>query len=86
MGKTTPIFIINDTFNFPKGKVIREYTQIRGGVVSNASEFISSKDYIYLTEKLSSDDEKRVREIIKQQLRILLWNLYTKQSVIVPQQ
>jgi|GEM_PF-5339929 len=42
-----------------------------------------SKDSYLLLEKLSNDDIKQIKDLIKAQLRVVFWNLYTKQNYIV---
>lgn len=76
------IFITEDTYLFKQGEVYENFTYTLNGVLIE-NNFINKKNYIVLKEKLSSEDEKRVREIIKQQLSRLLWNMYTKQNVLV---
>ena len=70
-------------FSVKKGIIINSYIVLDNGIITEDSNFLSKASVLLLTEKLSSDDEKRVREIIKQQIRTLLWNLYTKQSMLV---
>ena len=70
-------------FSVKKGIIINSYIVLDNGIITEDSNFLSKASVLLLTEKLSSDDEKRVREIIKQQIRTLLWNLYTKQLMLV---
>ena len=81
--KNKPLIVIKETFSVKKGTIINSYTVLDNGIITEDSNFLSKASVLLLTEKLSSDDEKRVREIIKQQIRTLLWNLYTKQSMLV---
>jgi hypothetical protein len=78
-----PLIVTKNTFNLKTGTVLENYTPVKGGVLTEQRDFLANSCFILLTEKLSVEDENRVREIIKQQLRTLLWNLYTKQSVLV---
>ena len=81
--KNKPLIVIKETFSVKKGTIINSYTVLDNVIITEDSNFLSKASVLLLTEKLSSDDEKRVREIIKQQIRTLLWNLYTKQSMLV---
>jgi len=68
---------------YPKGTVLKEnYIPTVNGIISENGEFINKKDFIYLTEKLSREDEARVRELIKDALKLFLWRLYTRQSFL----
>lgn len=81
--KNKPLIVIKETFSVKKGTILNSYTILDNGIITEDSNFLSKNSVLLLTEKLSSEDEKRVREIIKQQIRTLLWNLYTKQSMLV---
>lgn len=79
-----PLIVIKETFNLGKGTILQNYTQLNNGVIIEESgHFLANDAFIILTERLSSEDERQVRDIIKAQLRVLLWNLYTKQSMLV---
>lgn len=82
MVKKSPLIVTKETFNLKKGTIIENYTEDKNGVYIK-EHFLSNDSFIILTEKLSSEDEKQIRDIIKAQLRVLLWNLYTKQSILV---
>ncbi|MEO6303070.1 MAG: hypothetical protein ABIP51_07840 [Bacteroidia bacterium] len=82
--KQSPLIVTKNTFNLKRGTVLENYTTVRDGIITENKDFLSNKNFVLLTEKLSTDDEKRVREIIKQQIRVLLWNLYTKNSILLP--
>lgn len=81
--KHNPIIVTEDTFSLKRGQVIESYEKVQGGAVTKDGHYLSEAKYVVLTEKLSTDDEKRIRDMIRQQLRLMFWNLYTKQSVLV---
>lgn len=81
--KNKPLIVIKETFGVKKGTIINSYTVLSNGIITEDRNFLAKDSTLLLTEKLSTEDEKRVREIIKQQIRTLLWNLYTKQSMLV---
>ena len=64
-------------------EVLENYKITRSGIITESKDFISNKNFIFLKEKLSVEDEKRVKDLIKSQLKVLLWNLYTKNSILV---
>ncbi len=41
------------------------------------------KSKFIIKEKLSIEDEKRIKALIRIQLKAFLWNLYSKQAVIL---
>ena len=77
------LFIIENSFNFKEGDLIKSYKKVPNGIITEKNDFITNKSFVVLQEKLSSDDEKRIKEIINQALHKLLWNLYTKQAILV---
>lgn len=83
MNGKSPLLVITETFNLPKGTVVENYESIEGGVITEKNDYLPSKAFIVLNENISKDDEKKIREMIRQQLRLLFWNLYTKQATIV---
>lgn len=78
-----PIIVVEDTFKFNRGTIIETYTHVSNGIVAHSNDFLSKKNFVVLTETLSREDEKRVRDMIRQQIRLLLWNLYTKNSILI---
>lgn len=84
MVKKQPLIVIKETFNLKRGAILENYTQLKNGVIIKESgHFLANNAFIILNEKLTTDEEKQVRDIIKAQLRVLLWNLYTKNSILV---
>lgn len=81
--KKKPLLITKSTFNLKVGTVLENYKITRSGIITESKDFISNKNFIFLKEKLSVEDEKRVKDLIKSQLKVLLWNLYTKNSILV---
>lgn len=77
------VFISKKSFSFNIGTIIKEYTNLENGILTESKEFISKDSIILLTEKLSTDDEKRIKQIISQQLHMLFWNLYNKQGMLI---
>jgi len=78
-----PIIIKENSAFFRTGQIIESYDAIDNGV-SVGDKFLHEDQYVVLNEKLSRDDEKAVREMIRQYLKTLLWNMYTKNSTILP--
>jgi len=81
--KKKPLLITKSTFNLKVGTVLENYKITRSGIITESKDFISNKNFIFLKEKLSVEDEKRVKDLIKSQLKVLLWNCYTKNSILV---
>ena len=82
--KKFPVLIIEDTAKFKKGMIVESYKQIEDGITIS-SDFVSESKYILLTEALTKEDEKKIKDLIRAQMRLIFWNLYTKQGVIVGQ-
>lgn len=80
--KQEPVLVTESTLNIKKGKFIKEYKKVDGGILIGKN-FLSKSNYIHLNEKLSPEDEKRVKEIIRAQLKYFFWQLYTKQSFML---
>lgn len=78
-----PIVITEDSAFFRKGQIIESYEVAQDGV-SIEDKFLNESQFIVLKEKLSKDDESKVRELIRQSLKALFWNIYTKNSTILP--
>lgn len=83
MDKKFPILVIEDTAKYKKGTILESYQIVDDGIEVSDKDFLSESKYIMLTESLSKEDEKKIRDMIKQQLKLMFWNLYTKQAVLV---
>lgn len=75
-----PVVILEDTAYFKKGQIIEEYNTDEDGILVE-DKFVSESSYVMLTEKMSLQDEQRVKELIRQQFKYLFWNLYTKSAI-----
>lgn len=80
--KKIPVVILENTAFFKMGQVIENYENDDDGIIVEG-KFLPSKGFIVLNEDLSASDEKRVREMIRQQFKSFFYNLYTKQSIII---
>jgi hypothetical protein len=78
-----PLIVVEDTFKLKRGQIIETYKKVSGGAITKDGDFLSTKNYIVLTEALSKDDEKKIRDMIRQQLRLMFWNLYTKNGILI---
>lgn len=78
-----PIMIKENSAFFRTGQIIESYEPLDNGV-NVEDKFLHEDQYIVLKEHLSREDEKAVREMIRQALKALFWNLYTKNSTILP--
>jgi hypothetical protein len=83
MAKQPKAFIVENTLSFKKGQLLESYELLDEGIQDDKGNFLAEGKYILLTEKLSPEDELTVKEMIKLQLKALLWNLYTKSSVLI---
>ncbi len=77
-----PVVILENTAFFKMGQVIENYESDDDGIVVEG-KFLSNSGFVVLNEDLSASDEKRVREMIRQQFKSFFYNLYTKQSLII---
>ena len=75
--------VVEDSAFFRKGQIV-EVERSDEGVLTESGQFIHGESVIVLDEALSLKDETRVRELIRQALKQLMWNMYTKSSNIVP--
>lgn len=76
------IVILTESAFFKRGQVVEKYETADDGIMVEG-KFVTEGQYVMLTEKLSDSDERRIKELIKQQLKLLFYNLYSKQSFIV---
>lgn len=79
---SSDVIVTEDLGNIEAGEIFREYKVLKNGLEINET-FIPKGKFVRLDEKLSRDDEKEVKEIIKKQLKYTLWQLYTKQNIFV---
>lgn len=77
-----PIVILEDSAFFKKGQILDEYVSNEDGVFVE-NKFIDRNKYAVLNEKLTTSEEKEIKNIIRQQLKLLFYNLYTKQSFLI---
>jgi len=82
--KKVPILIFEDTLNFKRGQLLEDYRVVEEGVEDLQGNFLHERKYAVLTENLSKEDEKKIKAMIRQTLKGLLWNLYTKSAVVIP--
>lgn len=84
MKNTQPkAFIVEDSLSFKKGQLLENYKLLDEGIEDGKGNFLAEGKYVLLTERLSSEDETIVKDLIRKQLKLLLWNLFTKQSILV---
>ena len=77
------MIIITESSNyFKKGQLIDEYTNEDEGIKIK-EHFIPKKSFISLNENLTPADERKVKALIKKQLKYLFWNLYTKNNFML---
>ena len=79
------ILITENTNFFKKGDVIKEnFNLLEEGVeIGEEKHFLNKKKFINLNEALTPNDEKRIREMIRVQMKYLFWQLYTKQGILL---
>lgn len=76
------LFLVLDINGYSKGDLLNDYVIKEDGIYMNDKKLLESS-YVRLDEKLSPDDEKRVVEIIRKQLKQLFWSLYTKGNMLI---
>ena len=76
------ILLLEKVNSYEKGTVIENCFPTIRGVLDEQGNFIKKKDFLYLTEKLNKEDEERVKVIIKEMLKLVLWRLYTRSSFV----
>jgi len=77
-----PIIILETSLYFERGKIFEEYESVDDGVLIQ-EHFIPKNQFVKLNEQLSPADEKRVKDLIRAQLKYFFWQLYTKQSFML---
>ena len=45
--------------------------------------FYKNGTFISLNESLTPQDERRIKDLIRQQLKFFFWNLYTKTPIVL---
>lgn len=80
--ETKKILLLEDTAFYKKGTVIENYFPTINGMLDEKANFIEKKNFVYLNEKLNKEDEERVKTLIKEMLKLILWRLYTRSSFI----
>jgi len=81
-GKKDPVIILETSLYFNKGQILNEYKDIDDGVLIN-EHFVPKNQFVKLNETLSLADEKRVKDLIRAQIKYLFWQLYTKNSIML---
>ncbi len=76
------VLFLESSKNHKKGTILENFHPTVNGILDEGGNFIEKKNFIYLTEKLSKEDENKVREMIKEMLRLFLWRLYTRNSLL----
>lgn len=74
--------IINDSFYFNRYQCV-DGEETKNGIVTAEGHFIQKSDYITLNEELTSQDERKIRDMIRDQLELFFWRLYTKKSFLL---
>lgn len=82
MKKSNFIIICENGTPYKKGTIIKDFENSNDSIIFEGNK-ISSDKFIRLNEKLSYEDEKQVRDLIRNQIKFLFWNLYTKQSILL---
>jgi len=77
------ILFLEDYKEYKKGTLLEDFHPTVNGILDKQGNFIKKENFIFLTEKLSREDETKVRELIKEMLRLFLWRLYTRNSLLV---
>lgn len=80
--KNDPAVVLESTYFFKQGQIIESYDKQENGIIYEG-HFIPKEKFITLNEQLSLVDEKRVKDIIRAQLKYFFWQLYTKQSFML---
>lgn len=81
--KKAPALIIEDSIHFKSGQLLTEYKQLDEGIEDLEGNFLCEQKYILLSEKISKEDEEIIKTLVKKQMKLILWNLYTKGNVLL---
>jgi len=77
------ILITKSNKDFKKGQLITEGYERKDSQLLISNKPLDKDQYIDLNEALTPQDEKRIREIIKNQLKFLFWQFYTKSNILI---
>lgn len=82
---TEYILITKDSLHFKKGMILREsYKETRKGIELKKSKlFLHNSTFVKLNEVLTSQDERKIKDMIRTQLKYLFWQLYSKQAYML---
>ena len=74
--------ILESSAFFKRGEIVDDYIIEGDGIIVNG-KFINENNYIILKEKFTKSEEDQIRELIKNQLKVLFYNIYSKQTMLL---
>jgi len=83
--KEVELLIVEDSFHYKKGTILKEeISELNDGIeIKKNKHFLSNKSFVRLNESLTSEDERKVKDMIRTQLKYLFWQMYSKQSYML---
>lgn len=76
------IIITENSNYFKKGQLLETYEIVEEGIHVKG-HFLDKSKFINLNEALTPADEKRIRMIIRSQLKYLFYQSFTKSSILL---
>ena len=74
--------LLENTEKFKKGDLLKEIEVLADGIKKD-DNLISHKDVILLNEALTSADETKIKNMIKEFLKQVFWRLYSRNSFVL---
>lgn len=76
------ILILKDGNGYKKGQLVENYVTTKKGIMTGKN-YVPKTDFVFLTEKLSKQDEDEVRRLVRELLKRMFWRMYTRSGFIV---
>ena len=77
-----PAVILEDSAFFSKGQVLENYVRDEDGILVEG-KLVPEGKFVVLNEVLTSDEEAKIKLLIRDQLKQFLYRLYTYQSTLL---
>lgn len=78
-----PILILENSIKFKKGQIIENYKEVIDEGVEVNEDFVPKGQYLLLSENLSKEDERKVKMLVREMMKRVFWNLWTKNATIL---
>lgn len=73
--------VIQDSFHFKKGDIL-EGKMVEDGLLLE-NKVVAKNHLVCLTENLSKQDEDKIRDIVRDILKKMMWRTYTRSNFLL---